>query len=91
MTKEELIFTIDYNVKSMEFACADDNCFKAHFVDENGETFDFTASRQKVLEHIERFSAHPERYISNKGLCVATAWLSIGTRKHTYQNGRRNL
>lgn len=71
MTKEELIFTIDYNVKSMEFACADDNCFKAHFVDENGETFDFTASRQKVLEHIERFNAHPERYIANKGLCVA--------------------
>ena len=71
MTKEEFVFTIDYGIKTMEFACADDNCYKAKFVTENDETFDFTCSRQKVMEHVERYSAHPEKYLTNKGLVVA--------------------
>ena len=25
----------------------------------------------KVMEHVERFSAHPEKYLDNKGLVVA--------------------
>ena len=71
MTKEELLFTVEYGIKSAEFACADDNCFKARFVTENNETFDFSCSRQKVMEHVERYSAHPEKYLTNKGLLVA--------------------
>lgn len=71
MSKEELIFTIDYGIKSMEFACADDSCYTATFIDNNGDGFKFTASRKSVMEHVERFAAHPEKYITNKGLVVA--------------------
>lgn len=71
MTKEELKFTIDYGIKSIVFDCNDNSCFKANFVDENNDTFSFKMSRAKVMEHVERFSAHPEKYIANKGLVVA--------------------
>jgi hypothetical protein len=71
MTKNEILFTIQYGIKTMEFACGDDNCYRATFVDESGETFKFSASRAKVMEHVERFAAHPEKYLMNKGLVVA--------------------
>ena len=71
MTKFELQFTIEYGVKEMEFYCGDDACFEARFKDENGETFEFKASRQKVMEHVEKYAKHPEEYLTNKKLVVA--------------------
>ena len=71
MTKEETIFMTKYGIKEMEFYCDNDNMYEARFTDENGETFTFNASRAKVMEHIERFSEHPEKYLYNKGFVVA--------------------
>ena len=71
MTQEETIFMTKYGINEMEFYCDNDNMYKARFTDENGETFTFNASRAKVMEHVERFSAHPEKYLYNKGLVVA--------------------
>ena len=71
MTQEETIFMTKYGIKEMEFYCSNDNMYQARFTDENGETFTFNASRAKVMEHVERFSAHPENYLDNKGLVVA--------------------
>ena len=59
MTKEETIFMTKYGIKEMEFYCDNDNMYQARFTDENGETFTFNASRANVMEHVERFSAHP--------------------------------
>lgn len=80
MTKFELTFTIDYGIKEMEFYCGDDACFVARFTDENGNTFEFKASKQKVIEHVENFARNPEYYLTNKTLLVnhfhrwAMAW-----------------
>ena len=80
MTKQELVFTIDYGIKSMEFACGNDDCFTATFVDNDGQTFKFNASREMVFEHIKRFSKKPQEYENNKALVVqhfhnmAIAW-----------------
>lgn len=71
MTKEEIIFMRDYDIKEMSYYCANDDCFEAKFKTNQGEEFLFTASRAKVMEHVERFSAHPEKYLDNKGLIVA--------------------
>ena len=60
-----------YGIKEMEFYCANDNMYQARFTDENGETFTFNASRAKVMEHVERFYVHPDKYLYNKGLVVA--------------------
>ena len=70
-TQEETIFMTKYGINEMEFYCDNDNMYKARFTDENGETFTFNASRAKVMEHVERFSAHPQKYLDNKGLAVA--------------------
>ena len=71
MTKFELLFTIEYGVKELEFYCGDDACFVARFKDEDGNQFEFKASRQKVIEHIEKYSKHPELYLTNKTLTVS--------------------
>lgn len=71
MTKSELLFSIDFGIRSMEFACADDSNYVATFVDENNETWRFTASRRVVLEHVERFTKKPEKYLTNKALVVS--------------------
>ena len=71
MTKEETIFMTKYVIKEMEFYCDNDNMYQAMFTDENGETFTFNASRAKVMEHVEMFSEHPEKYLDNKGFVVA--------------------
>ena len=71
MTQEETIFMTKYGIKEMEFYCDNDNMYQASFTDKNGETFTFNASRAKVMEHVERFSAHPDKYLYNKGLVVA--------------------
>ena len=71
MTKEETIFMTKYGIKEMEFYCDNDNMYEARFTDENGETFTFNSSREKVMEHVERFAKHPELYITNKTLVVA--------------------
>ena len=71
MTQEETIFMTKYGIKEMEFYCDNDNMYQARFTDENGETFTFNASRAKVIEHVEMLSAHPEKYLDNKGLFVA--------------------
>lgn len=55
----------------MEFYCYNDNMYQARFTDKNFETFTFTSSSAKVMEHVERFYAHPEKYLDNKGLVVA--------------------
>lgn len=60
-----------YGIKEMEFYCDNDNTYQARFTYENGETFTFNASRANVMEHVERFSAHQEKYLENKGLVVA--------------------
>ena len=70
-TQEETIFMTKYGIKEMEFYCDNDNMYQARFTDENGETFTFNASRAKVMEHVERFSAHTDKYLYNKGLVVA--------------------
>ena len=59
MTQEENIFMTKYCINEIEFYCDNDNMYQARFKDENGETFTFNASRAKVMEHVERFSAHP--------------------------------
>ena len=61
----------DYGVKEMEFYCANDECYEARFVAEDGSKFEYKMSRAKVMEHVERTSAHPEKYLTNKGLVVA--------------------
>ena len=71
MTKNEFVFMSDYGVKGMEFHCANDECYEARFVDEDGTKFEYKMSRAKVMEHVERHSAHPEKYLTNKGLVVA--------------------
>ena len=58
-TQEETIFMTKYGIKEMEFYCDNDNCFEARFATNQGDEFLFTASRAKVMEHVERFSAHP--------------------------------
>ena len=70
-TQEETVFMTKYGIKEMEFYCANDNMYQARFTDENGETFTFNASRAKVMEHVERFSSHPELYVTNKTLVVS--------------------
>ena len=60
-----------YVIKEMEFYCDNDNMYQARFTDKNFETFTFTSSSAKVMEHVERFSAHTENYLDNKGLVVA--------------------
>ena len=42
-----------------------------YFTNKKGETFTFNASRAKVMELVERFSAHQDKYLYNKGLVVA--------------------
>lgn len=71
MTKNEFVFMSDYGVKEMEFYCANDECYEARFVAEDGSKFEYKMSRAKVMEHVERTSAHPEKYLTNKGLVVA--------------------
>lgn len=70
MTQKEIVFSIEYQLKSMEFACKDDNCYKATFINEKGETWQYTASREDVLEHVKAFARHPELYETNKTLLV---------------------
>lgn len=70
MTQKEIVFSIDYQLKSMEFACKDDNCYKATFINEKGETWQYTVSREDVLEHVKAFARHPECYETNKALLV---------------------
>ena len=60
-----------YCIKEMEFCCDNDNMYQARFTDENYETFTFNSSRAKVMEHVERFYAHTDKYLYNKGLVVA--------------------
>jgi len=64
-------FMSEHDLKEMTFYCGDDACFRANFVGNDGNTFDFKMSRQKVMEHVERTCAHPEKYLMNKGLVVA--------------------
>lgn len=45
--------------------------YQAWFTDKNFETFTFTSSSAKVMEHVERFYAHQEKYLDNKGLVAA--------------------
>lgn len=71
MAKNEFVFMSDYGVKEMEFYCANDECYEARFVAEDGTKFEYKMSRAKVMEHVERTSAHPEKYLTNKGLVVA--------------------
>lgn len=71
MTKNEFVFMSDYGVKEMEFYCANDECYEARFVAEDGTKFEYKMSRAKVMEHIEKHSAQPEKYLTNKGLIVA--------------------
>lgn len=71
MTQEENIFMTKYCIKEMEFYCYNDNMYQARFTDKNFETFTFTSSSAKVMEHVERFYAHPEKYLDNKGLVAA--------------------
>ena len=71
MTKNEFVFMSDYGVKEMEFYCANDECYEARFVAEDGTKFEYKMSRAKVMEHVERTSEHPEKYLTNKGLVVA--------------------
>ena len=71
MAKNEFVFMSDYGVKEMEFYCANDECYEARFVAEDGSKFEYKMSRAKVMEHVERTSAHPEKYLTNKGLVVA--------------------
>ena len=72
-----------YGIKEMEFYCANDECYEARFVAEDGTKFEYKMSRAKVMEHIEKHSAHPETYITNKGLVVshfhrlAMAWYAL--------------
>lgn len=69
--KQDNCFMFKHNLKELSFYCANDSCYEATFVRETGETFTFKCSRAKVMEHIERTCAHPERYLTNKGLVVA--------------------
>lgn len=69
--KSDNVFMVEYGLSQMEFACADDACFKANFVGKDGKKFSFEMSRAKVMEHVEKYAAHPERYVTNKGLVVA--------------------
>lgn len=69
--KEDHVFMFDNDIKEMSFYCGDDTCFVATFVSNDGQRFEFKMSRAKVMEHVERTSAHPEKYITNKGLVVA--------------------
>ena len=91
MTRKEIIFTIDYGIKEMSFYCANDSCYVATFVTNDGEKFEFKASRAKVMEHIERTAARPELYMTNKTLVVshfhhmAMAWYRM-THLQTKQN-----
>ena len=55
----------------MEFACMDDHCYKATFVDKNNETWKFMATRDMVLEHVTKFCKNVEPYKTNKALLVA--------------------
>jgi hypothetical protein len=71
MTKEEVIFMRDYDIKSMEFYCANDECYEAKFVTNNDEMFEFKASKHVVMEHIKKHSTHLEKYLTNKNLVVA--------------------
>ena len=61
----------NYDVKEMSFFCGDDTCFVATFVANDGQRFEFKMSRAKVMEHVEKHSTHPEKYLTNKGLVVA--------------------
>lgn len=67
MTQEETIFMTKYGIKEMEFYCDNDNMYKARFTYKNFETFTFTSSSAKVMEHVKRFYAHTEKYLDNKG------------------------
>ena len=60
-----------YGIKEMEFYCYNDNTYQARLTDKNFETFTFTSSSAKVMEHVERFSAHTDKYLYNKGLVAA--------------------
>lgn len=71
MTQEEIIFMRDYDIKDMSYYCANDECFEARFTTNQGEEFLFTASRAKVMEHVERFASHQELYVTNKNLVVS--------------------
>lgn len=71
MTKNEFVFMSDYGVKEMEFYCANDDCYEARFVAEDGSKFEYNMSRSKVMEHVKKHSAHQETYLTNKGLIVA--------------------
>lgn len=68
----EIVFMVDYGLSEMSFSCDDDSHFEAVFVSKvDGETFTYVMSRQKVMEHIERVSKYPERYVTDKKLVAA--------------------
>lgn len=69
--KDDHVYMFEHDLKTMSFYCGDDACFVATFENQDGQKFEFKMSRQKVMEHVERHSAHPERYLTNKGLVTA--------------------
>ena len=71
MTQEENIFMTKYGIKEMEFYCANDECYEARFVADDGTKFKYKMSHANVMEHVEKHSAHPDKYLTNKGLVVA--------------------
>lgn len=70
MEQKDLNFVIENDIKEASYYCGDDACFVAKFVTYDGDTFEFKMSREKVMEHIEKTSKHPEVYMTNKKLVV---------------------
>lgn len=68
---------------NLRIYCANDECYEARFVTEDGTKFEYKMSRAKVMEHVEKHSAHPDKYLTNKGLVVthfhamAIAWYKL--------------
>lgn len=56
---------------NLRIYCAKDECYVARFVAEDGTKFEYKMSRAKVMEHVKKHSAHPDKYLTNKGLVVA--------------------
>lgn len=49
-----MVFTINYGLKAVSFACKDDKCFKAIFVDKNDVEHTYCKSREEVEEHARK-------------------------------------
>lgn len=71
MTKEENVFMIDNNLKTMGYYCEHDEKYEAQFEGKNGEKAWFYLSKENVLKALKAKGIDITIYEKDKNLLVA--------------------